>query len=331
MITVSQKYELLVRLLGPGDIDSRAINAQFWCPFCKHADSRKRKLAVRLADGVTHCWVCNWSAKTVTRLAVMLRLSNMVPELTAAFGDGGVLSVDTVDEASSEDDAQLPTGFSLVTDEIDRGVTDRDKADAVAYLSKRGVSYATAKSLRLGLANEWAFRRRVIFPSFDSEGELNYVTARSIDEDVTFKYFNTRRQRANLIFNEVDVSWSRELVLVEGPFDLASCLGLNAAAMLGSWLDEDYLLFNRIVTNRTPVCLAFDPDAAGKQVKVATRLLRYGINVRVVDWPASDQDADPAKVGQTTFRRMVKEARPFDESTAFRSRLNRVLDSVRLS
>lgn len=329
MITVSQKYELLVKLLGPGDIDKRALNAQFWCPFCKHHDAKKRKLAVRLEDGVTHCWVCNWSAKSVTRLASVYKANHLLPELTAAFGSGGQVAEDEPVESVVE--AELPSDFTLVCDEIDRGVTHPDKLDVIGYLAKRGVSYSTAKYFRLGLSTTGAFRRRVIFPSFDAEGSLNYVTARAIDDETTFKYFNTQRQRSSLIFNEVDIAWNRELILVEGPFDLASCVNLNAAAMLGSWLDEDYLLFNRIVLERTPVCLAFDPDVAWKQTKVATRLLRYGIKVRAVDWVGHTLDSDPSKVGPTDFRRMVKDAKTFDETSAFRSRLSRALDSVRLS
>jgi ribosomal protein L37AE/L43A len=329
LITVSQKYELLVKLLGPGDIDKRAVNAQFWCPFCKHHDAKKRKLAVRLADGVTHCWVCNWSAKSPAKLVSVLGAHKLLPDLTRAFGDGGPAVEDEPVESVAE--AELPSDFTLVCDEIDNGVRNPDKLDCIEYLKKRGVSYAAAKHFRLGVSATGAFRRRVVFPSFDAAGELNYVTARAIDDSTTFKYFNTQRQRSSLVFNEVDVSWSRELVLVEGPFDLTSCVGMNAVPMLGSWLDENYLLFNRIVLNRTPVCLAFDPDAARKQAMVATRFLRYDIPVRAVSWAGHALDTDPSKVGPSAFRQMVKTAKTFDESTAFLSRLNRTLDSMRLS
>jgi len=329
VITVSQKYELLVKLLGPGNIDNRAINAQFWCPFCKHQDGKKRKLAVRLADGVTHCWVCNWSAKSPTKLVSILGAHRLLTDLVAAFGDGGPVAEEEIIETVVE--AKLPTDFTLVCDEIDRGVYNQDKIDAIAYLQKRGITYNTAKYFRLGVSSSGAFRRRVVFPSFDGEGALNFVTARAIDDATTFKYFNTQRQRSEIVFNEVDVAWNRELILVEGPFDLTACVGMNAAPMLGSWLDENYLLFNRIVLNRTPVCLAFDPDAITKQAKVAARLLRYEIPVRVVDWAGHPMDHDPSKVGHAGFRQMVKDAKAFDETSVFRSRLTRALDSMRLT
>lgn len=329
MLTTSQKFELLVKLLGPGEIDRRAINAQFWCPFCKHADAKKRKLAVRVDDGIVHCWVCNWSARSPLRLAPVLGASTELREkLREAYGDVGPVVED--ESIVEEVGAELPSDFTLVCDEIDRGVRHPDKLASIRYLEKRGVTYNSAKCFRLGLSNASIFRRRVIFPSFDSEGALNYVTARAIDDETTFKYFNTQRQRSSLVFNEVDVAWNRELVLVEGPFDLTACVGLNAAPMLGSWLDENYLLFNRIVANRTPVVLAFDPDAAKKQEKVAKRLLQYEISVKVVDWTGHSPESDPAKVGSEAFKRMVKQALVYDESSAFRSKLGRALDSVRL-
>lgn len=329
MLTTSQKYELLVKLLGPGSPDKRCVNAQFWCPFCKHADAKKRKLAVRVDDGVTHCWVCNWSARTPLRLCSVLGASSELRDkIREAYGDVGAVVED--EEVELEVEAELPSDFVLVCDEIDRGVKHPDKLAVIRYLEQRGVTYNTAKYFRLGLSNESIFRRRVIFPSFDNAGKLNYVTARAADPETTFKYFNTQRQRSSLVFNEVDVSWERELVLIEGPFDLLACNGMNAVPMLGSWLDEDYLLFNRIVANRTPVILAFDPDAQTKQEKVAKRLLQYEISVRIVDWSNLSKDVDPSKVGYDRFKKMVKNATRYTEENVLKSRMNRVLGSTKL-
>ena len=68
-------------------------------------------------------------------------------------------------------------------------------------------------------------RRRVIIPSFDSEGFLNYFTARAIDES-TRKYVNPKVKRTDIIFNELNVDWKKELVIVEGPFDSNYSLAL---------------------------------------------------------------------------------------------------------
>ncbi len=329
MLTTSQKFELLKKLLGPGDIDRRGVNAQFWCPFCKHADGKKRKLAVRLEDGVTHCWVCNKTARTPAKFVPLYNAYDLLPELVKAFGAGGDLTKDAV-EVPDEVVAEVPDDFALVCDEIDRGVIHPDKVASIRYLERRGVTYNAAKYFRLGLSNQGVFRRRVVFPSFDGEGCLNYVTARAVDPETTFKYFNTQRQRSTLVFNEVDVDWGRELVLVEGPFVLLACVGMNAAPMLGSWLDENYVLFNRIVSNRTPVVLALDPDASKKQELIARKLLQYEVPVRAVDWSGCADDDDPSKVGPARFKRMVADASPYNEESAFKSKLNRVLGSTRL-
>jgi DNA primase len=329
VLTISQKFELLKKLLGPGDIDRRGVNAQFWCPFCKHVDSKKRKLAVRLEDGVTHCWVCNKSARTPAKFVPLYNAYDLLPELEKAFGAGGELFKEA-EEVPDEMIAEVPSDFALVCDEIDRGVIHPDKIAAIRYLEMRGVTYNTAKYFRLGLSNQEIFRRRIVFPSFDDKGTLNYVTARAVDSQTTFKYFNTQRQRSTLVFNEVDVDWSRELVLVEGPFDLLACIGMNAVPMLGSWLDENYVLFNRIVSNRTPIVLALDPDAFKKQELIARKLLQYEVPVRAVDWSGCADDDDPSKVGSKRFKQMVVEAPVYNKESVFKSKLNRVLCSTRL-
>ena len=119
-------------------------------------------------------------------------------------------------------------------------------------------------------------------PSFDSDGVLNYYTARSIDNDGHKKYINSKVKRKDVIFNELNIRWNEPLTLVEGPFDLVKC-NWNATAMLGSYLDESYLLFRTIVQNKTDVILAMDSDARTKFHKIAEKLKSYGINVKYLD------------------------------------------------
>ena len=45
----------------------------------------------------------------------------------------------------------------------------------------------------------------------------------------------------------------------------------------------DSLLFKRIVENQTPVYLCLDLDAKEKQFTIAEKLIKYGIEVKVVD------------------------------------------------
>jgi DNA primase len=325
MIVTSQKIDILRKLLGVPDVDRRGINVQFWCPFCKDDDPKKRKLAVRLEDGVAHCWVCGWRTRNIARIAPLVGMRELLPELEKMYGE--VKHDPTEPEPPKE--LVLPEGFEMIGELLSRDVRNPDYLACLKYLAERGISENVAWAFRLGVANDAANRRRVIVPSFDNEGKLNYLTARAVG-DTWPKYLNPEADRRSVVFNEIDIDWSRELAIVEGPFDLFSCYGMNATCALGSWLDERYALFKKIVLNKTPVVLCFDPDASAKQNKVADLLLGYGIDVRGVSWTGRPADTDPGKLG-TAFRSLVKEAQPITKTVTFMSKMNRALDSMRLT
>lgn len=327
IVVASQKIDLLCKLLGTPSVDRRGVNAQFWCPMCNDSDRKKRKLAVRIEDGVAHCWVCGWSARNVAVLAKLLGASELVQPLVEAYG-APAFKPEGADEADEKFKVTLPEDYQPIT----ATATSRDpsREACVRYLATRGVSLQAAQAFRLGTSSSGAYRRRVVFPSFDELGELNYVTARSTSNEFKPKYLNTACDRKSIVFNEVDVDWKKELVVVEGPFDLLSCYNMNATAALGSWLDENYKLFERIVVNETPVVLAFDPDAIVKQEKVAAKLSSYNVSVRCVEWPPSSEDVDPSSVGHAAFVKLVKEALPYSSAKHYLAKLGRALDSTRL-
>lgn len=325
MIVTSQKIDLLCKLLGVPDIDRRGINAQFWCPFCNDDNHNKRKLAVRIEDGLTHCWVCGWRTKNIARIASLIGMRKLLPELEKIYGE--VKSDPS--EPEPPKDITLPKGFKLIGELLKQDVRDPDHLMCLKYLAGRNITENVAWAFRIGVANDAMSRRRVIVPSFDEEGKLNYFTARSAD-NAWPKYLNPEALRRSIVFNEIDIDWTRELTIVEGPFDLLSCYGMNATCALGSWLDERYTLFKKIVLNKTPVVLAFDPDAASKQNTVAEKLLSYEIPVRSVSWANLPIDTDPNKLG-SSFRSLVRDAQFVTKTKTFMSRMTRVLDSVRLA
>ena len=134
---------------------------------------------------------------------------------------------------------------------------------------------------KLGTCNKGKFRRRIIIPSFDTDGILNYFVGRSID-DSKYKYINSKNKKTDIIFNEINIDWTKELTIVEGPFDLLKC-NQNSTCLLGSSLGERSFLFKRIIANRTPVIIALDSDMKHKSIKIAESLLGYDCNVKILN------------------------------------------------
>ena len=202
------------------------------------------------------------------------------------------------DNDCNEDDVveklKIPKGFKLLGDNF--AARDPDIKAAIKYCRSRGLTEREMWYYRLGTCTTSQFRRRVIVPSFTADGTLNYFSARSIDPENKFKYLNAKVSKKDIIFNELNIDWAKELVLVEGPFDLMKVRS-NAGCLLGSHLPSDSLLFRRIVKMQTPILLSLDEDAVQKMHKIAKELTSYGVKVRYVTLPP-DKDVGDMELGE---------------------------------
>tara|TARA_B100001142_G_C13945039_1_gene504749 strand:- start:151 stop:549 length:399 start_codon:yes stop_codon:yes gene_type:complete len=89
------------------------------------------------------------------------------------------------------------------------------------------------------------------------------------------KYKNPKVSK-NIIFNDLNIDWSDDIVLVEGAFDAMKCK--NAIPLLGSTLREASVLFQKICERKPDVYLALDSDVKDKEFGIANKLRSYGIN-----------------------------------------------------
>ncbi len=292
MTTAVKKIALLKRAFGEPTVSRDQKEAQFFCPQCKKNGKKKKKLSVRLEDGVYHCWVCELKGKNLGYLFKTYApgLQNELKDVGFNPGSSGRQEQESAPEEVEK--VTVPGGFVLLASNVDSA--DPDVKDCVRYCYSRGLTLSDLWYFKLGTCRTGKFRRRVIFPSFDSEGELNYFTARAIDPVAMMKYVNSKVSKSDIIFNEINIDWKSELVLVEGPFDLTKTTG-NAVCLLGSSLSKECALFKQIVKHGTPVVLALDPDARRKSHSIAKLLSQYGVEVRTVDVPNGIDIGDMSK------------------------------------
>lgn len=147
--------------------------------------------------------------------------------------------------------------------------------------------------LRLGVSLDNDFIRRLIIPSFNDNGDINFYTARRIDVDSSspIKYKNASVSKKDIIFNELFIDWSIPLTLVEGPLDLLKTND-NATCLLGSSLTYDMKLFRKIVENKTEINLALDKDVYFKTLKIAKLLSEYDVKVNILDTRVANDVGD---------------------------------------
>ena len=282
---MSEKLKLLKKALG--HCWTNEEEHQFHCPKCNH---HKLKLSVNIDKGVFKCWICDYSG---TKISPLIR--RFAPSYYADWrlleGEIDLDKYDTIFADEVEAPPQiidLPENFQTLT-----GKKTRLKQKPLNYLYSRGFTDTDILNWKIGFCDFGEYQDRVIVPSFDSQGNVSFFIARSYTDD-WMKYRNPKVSK-DIIFNDLNVDWDNDVILVEGVFDAMKCK--NAIPLLGSTLRENSLLFQKICEKKPNVYLALDEDAKGKEFGIAKKLREYGIRTMSIKiTPYSDIGEMPVAV-----------------------------------
>jgi DNA primase len=69
---------------------------------------------------------------------------------------------------------------------------------------------------KMGYCTKGEYEGRIIIPSFDDEGDLSYFVSRSYDKKSFYPKYKNPPASRNIIFNDLFVDWSSDIILVEG-------------------------------------------------------------------------------------------------------------------
>ena len=275
-LIIKKRVRFVQKVFGTSLLDRDGVNVAVSCVNEKcnsYGIPSKKKLTLRVDNEFYHCWVCGYRGKGLGWF--FKKHHPRYQSEAAALFEKRVVEI----EEDVLPAVELPEGFILLA--TLRKDADPDMRACRKYLLSRGFSQRELWYFKAGAVSKGRYRRRIIIPSFDSEGVLNYFTGRAIDSESGRKYLNPRVKRSEIIFNEINIDWNEELTIVEGPFDLMKA-NQNATCLLGSTLSESHLLFKRIVGNKTPVVLALDPDAEKKMCNIASLLSSFDVPVRIL-------------------------------------------------
>lgn len=308
MIDINERFAFLNKALGPGGLARDGINAAFKCPSCG-TDPKKLKLIVRIDNERWHCWVCDIRGGSIRSLLRKFA-PQKVSDWNRLYGEKGrMIFHDEVVEEKQK--VEFPEMLSI---KMLRESRDPDAKAILRYLDARNITDDEAYRFRLCGSVKGKARRRVVFPSFDVDGNPNYWTGRSIDKSSTLRYMNPKVERRDIIFNEIDVDWTQEVTIVEGPFDMLRA-GDNAIPLLGSSMATDSLLFRRIAENSTPVVLALDEDAKKKSHNIARNLYSFDVRIRVLETGGKKDVGDMSREEYLERRNKASEWSPNDRLT----------------
>ena len=318
--SVSDSISLYESIFGKGRISANGINFDVRCPICAPTDPTKKKLSIRTDTSANHCWVCGWKSRSIIPLIRKHGTQDQLNSYRELFGLPDDKQTLVTGEAEIPEKLILPKDFHLLHLAND---SDPDVKAAWRYVYSRGLSDRDIWYFKLGVSDEPKWKRRIIMPSFNSEGNLNYFVARAIDKDKKPKYDNPSVDHREVVFNEINIDWTQPLVLVEGPFDMTKCPE-NTTALLGSDFSEQHELFNRILLHNTPIYLAMDGDMWDtKMPKIYKKLIEYNLDVKVVDvrpW------GDPGNMSKVDFENAMKEAKQISWNDDFNRKLKKATE-----
>jgi len=273
-VSETKKLGILIDILG--SYFRSGEEKLFYCPYCKH---HKAKLSLNVAKNVYKCWVCDNSGRDLRRLVRRFGTFLQKREWDKLSNR---LDMSTIHELFPEAEDYVEQTTSLPDDfvSLTNGENNRPSLSVRSYLKTRGIGYDDVLRWKIGYCPSGEYKNRVIIPSFNMEGRVNYFTARSYTNDYP-KYKNPTLPR-DIVFNQLYVDWDKDLVLVEGIFD-AIVAGPNAIPILGSDLRENSRLFQEIVKHDTPIYMALDPDMEKKAMKLISSLLSYDAEIYKID------------------------------------------------
>ena len=169
---------------------------------------------------------------------------------------------------------------------------------ALSYLDRRGVSTAEILKYQIGYCEEGIYKHKIIVPSYNENGMLNYFVGRSF-YDSTFKHKNPDVSK-DVVGFEMFVNWDLPIVICEGVFD-AMAVRMNSIPLFGKSPQSELQkkIINKGVKN---VYLALDSDAFKNAIRFAETLMNNGVNVHIVEL----NESDPSDMGFNKINNKIK-------------------------
>jgi DNA primase len=304
---------LVESVLGKGTSTSKG-NYAFKCPFCSH---HKNKLEVSLRttskkENFWHCWVCDTKGKTIRTL---FKQAKATPD---KFQDLNLLIQPTANEITvSNEVLALPAEFIALNGIYSDKIAQIEAKHALKFLTKRNVTKDDIIKYNIGFCKEGSYGGRIIIPSYDANGILNYFVARAYKESDR-KYKNPPVASKEVIGLELYINWDAPIILCEGMFD-AITIKRNVIPLLGKVL-HNTLMEKLVKSSVDRIYIALDNDAKKDALKHAEKLMSYGKEVYMVELEGKDAN----EIGFEAFLNTLEHTEPL----TFQSLLEKKLQNI---
>jgi hypothetical protein len=172
---------------------------------------------------------------------------------------------------------------------------------AYTYLKSRKVSDFLIKRDNLGFCLEGFYKNRIVIPSYDSNGKINFYITRAFTNDVEKHqaYKLPQADKKEIIFNEKHINWNSTVYIVEAYFEYTT-IPINTIVLLGKSLQDNIL--SKLIKYKPNVIIMLNPDAIEKRqdfnysktpnssLEIQERLLNLGLKNVMIQTYNDDSD-----------------------------------------
>lgn len=317
--------QFLESILGQSLKGSKG-NQKFVChlPGCDNRPSKlagERKLEVDVEGTVEegkpknfwHCWSCGGKGQSIYTLLKALN----APEYTFTELASILKYTDHSpkhDKGKTHFMGTLPKEYKPLAGKLPK--EQLKLRHAKAYLKGRGITEDDILKYSIGYCEEGEYSGRIIIPSYDAAGKVNFFIARTIFDEVKPKYKNPPFSRDIIPF-DMFINWEEPIILAEGGFDIIS-IKRNVIPLLDKVMQPE--LMKKILDSKCKkVYLALDTDAIKQLLQYAELLLNEGKQVYTVDFKGYK---DANEMGFEAFTKSIQKAEKLSLSKLMKLKIN---------
>jgi len=297
-------------VLGKGQATSKG-NYAFKCPFCAH-HKNKMEISMRTTEkkeNFWHCWVCGSKGKT------LLSLFKKIKAPSFKIAELNILVVPNKKDKTIEQGApKLPKEFISLTTSVEDKIAQIEAKHALKFLKNRDITIDDIIKYNIGFCKDGPYAERVIIPSYNELGQLNYFIARAY-KDSDRKYKNPPMASKDAIGFELYINWDAPIILVEGIFD-ALTIKRNVIPLFGKIL-HDKLMKKLVESSVNRIYIALDADVKKHALKQAEQLMSYGKEVYLVEMEGKDAN----EIGFEQFLNTIEQTKPLNLQSLLEKKL----------
>lgn len=327
----SKIIELLSGFLGEYKSSSET-QFQFNCPECAEEEGEvdnKFNFEVSLEKGLYHCWKCGESNDTKGSISKLFKRYGSKQDYKR-FLD--IVNEYKLNElyfpVSDKNEKQRLIPKIELPDTFTQMILSLAPKEAANYLIERGITQKMCYKFNIGYTQwdepNFLMRQRIIFPSYDCYGRLNYWLGRDwTGKKLKTKYMNAKIDKKDIVFGENRINWDGIVYLVEGVFDAMAIP--NAVPLLGKALSEKYALYDSLISKANKVVICLDGDAPGDILKIYNFLNSTQLHNRVkcIFLP---KEEDPSsiwqKYGKYGIINILQQAKQLSEVDEIKERIS---------